>query len=101
MTLRLRPEAISDIIDAARWYEERQPGLGAAFVEEVDRLLVRVADAPFRYPPARATLRRAIVGRFPYAVYFGLDPVGVVIFAVLHQRRDQNVLDERRVKKSD
>lgn len=62
---------------------------------------VHVADAPFRYPPARATLRRAIVGRFPYAVYFGLDPVGVVIFAVLHQRRDQNVLDERRVKKSD
>jgi hypothetical protein len=40
-------------------------------------------------------LRRALVRRFPYAVYFGPEAAGVVIFAVLHQRRAPKILDDR------
>lgn len=36
MTLRVRPEAVTDIAEAALWYQARQAELGAAFVDEVD-----------------------------------------------------------------
>lgn len=44
MTLRVRPEARADILDAARWYEDRQPGLGEAFVGEIDAVFHRIAQ---------------------------------------------------------
>lgn len=95
MTLRVRPEAAEDIWDAARWYEARQPGLGSSFVEEVSAVFERIETGPLRYAIAHRTLRRALVRRFPFAVYFGLDDTDAVIFAVLHQRRSRSVLSAR------
>ncbi len=34
----IRPEVEQDVAEAADWYEARQPGLGAEFVEEVIRV---------------------------------------------------------------
>jgi len=37
--LRLRPQVESDIEETALWYEERQAGLGGAFVHEVGQAI--------------------------------------------------------------
>lgn len=95
MTLRVRPEAKTDITDAARWYEARQPNLGASFVEEVHVAFGRIEAGPLRYAIAHGSLRRAFVRRFPFSIYFDLDGSDIVIFAVLHQRRAKEVLDLR------
>ena len=70
MTLRVRPEARADILDAARWYEDREPGLGAALVAEVEAIFQRVERGPLRYRFAYRGLRIALSHRFPYAAYF-------------------------------
>lgn len=95
MTLRVRPEAAEDIEDAALWYEARQPDLGPSFVEEINAVFERVEAGPLRYPVAHHAFRRALVRRFPFAVYFGLDGADVVVFAVLHQRRARSLLRAR------
>jgi plasmid stabilization system protein ParE len=95
MTLRLIPEAQADILEAAQWYENREPGLGRSFVEDVQASLQRVSDGPERFPVTYRNFRRAIIRRFPYAIYFAAKGPDTIVYAVLHQRRDQKLLDER------
>ena len=95
MTFRVRPEARADIFDAAQWYEDREPGLGVAFIAEIDAAFQRIELGPERYTSIHRQLRRVLVRRFPYAVYFGVDAADIVIFAVLHQRRAPKILDDR------
>ena len=42
--VRKLPLAEQDALDAAIWYEERQPGLGAEFLNEVDRAVRALSD---------------------------------------------------------
>ena len=37
--IRVAPEALSELIDAAAWYDSRRIGLGTEFLEEVERIL--------------------------------------------------------------
>lgn len=94
--LSLRDEAEDDIRDAAQWYEGERPGLGREFTRAVRALLATVAREPDRYPRARADVRRALLRRFPYAVYFLTEPEAVVVLACVHVRRDPQVWQSRR-----
>lgn len=95
MTLRVRPEAEGDILDAAVWYDERGPGLGAEFVAEIDAVFGRIAQGPDRFRVWQGNVRVALSQRFPYAIYFVRSGDDVVVLAVLHQRRDRTVVKER------
>lgn len=94
--LSLRDEAEEDIRDAAQWYEGERVGLGREFTRAVRALLATVAREPERYPRARAEVRRALLRRFPYAVYFVVEPEVVVVLACVHVRRDPQVWQSRR-----
>ncbi len=81
-------EAELDIDDAYVWYESEEPNLGVAFVEQVEQCFVRISSNPKIYAVVEGPVRRALVHRFPYAVYFVLDGDEVTVFAVLHMARD-------------
>lgn len=96
MTVRLRPEAANDLRAAMEWYEEREAGLASAFLEQADLAFYRAASHPERYPKAHGHLRRILMQRFPYAIYFSQDAEGgTIIFAVLHHRQNSGRLDTR------
>jgi hypothetical protein len=42
------PEAESEILDARSCYDDQQPGLGQAFVAEVDRVLAGIVVTAYR-----------------------------------------------------
>jgi plasmid stabilization system protein ParE len=96
MTLRVRPEAMSDIRSAMAWYNEREAGLGAAFLEQTDAVFGRIVEQPAHFPIVYREFRRALMRRFPYAVYFIARDETVIVFAVLHHRRDRTLLSDRR-----
>lgn len=82
-----QPAADRDIEGAFGWYESERAGLGLEFLDELRRVYVRVADGPLTYREIRSGIRRALLRRFPYAVYFAVERDAVVILAVLHARR--------------
>jgi plasmid stabilization system protein ParE len=82
-----RPQAEREALDVRRWYEGRRAGLGEEFGAEVDALVVRIADKPLLFPRVRGEIRRAVLSRFPYALYFRLTDEQVVVLAV-HGRQD-------------
>jgi len=87
--LRFNPLAEAELFEAARWYDDRSPGLGGAFVDAVREATARVVEAPKRWRLVRGT-RRYLVGRFPFAiVYRDLSDENVEIVAVAHLKRRQ------------
>lgn len=87
MTIRFRSEAASDVVLAREWYDGQRPGLGDDFVQSLERVVGLVSELPEAFPEIAVGLRRALLGRFPYAVYYRLDGDLVDVIACLHTRR--------------
>jgi plasmid stabilization system protein ParE len=93
--LVVREAAEADIVEAGRWYERRSSGLGSEFLRAVDVALAEISRMPERYLVVRGRARRALLRRFPYAIYFVATPDLVSIVACLHARRDPRHWRER------
>ncbi len=94
--LVLRPQAEAELFDARDWYEEQRPGLGGASATEVDMVLARIVQAPLTYPRVQGETRRALVRRFPYAIYFHALADEIVVLGVIHGRRRPRRRQSRR-----
>jgi len=77
--LYLRKAARADIAEAFRWYEARGTGLGFEFLRAVRVALAGIERAPEQYPIALGDIRKALLPRFPYVVYFVLHTRGVSV----------------------
>lgn len=91
MTRRVvfRPQAEDDALEIRQWYEARREGLGAEFGLAVDALVARVAANPLAFQRAHGETRRAVLTRFPYAIYFRVVGEEIVVLA-LHGRQHQS-----------
>ncbi len=82
------PNADFDIEATFNWYESERAGLGLEFLRELRATYGRILEGPLRYQELRSGIRRALVKRFPYAVYYAIEVDAVVVLAVLHASRD-------------
>ena len=94
--LVLRPQAEAELLDARDWYEEQCAGLGEAFASEVDMVLARIVQTPLAYPRVQDETRRALIRRFPYAIYFQTMSDEIVVLSVIHGRRHPRRWQSRR-----
>jgi plasmid stabilization system protein ParE len=101
MTPRLsfRPGARAEIREARRWYEAQVPGLGRAFLTDLESTLALIARHPVMYEAVEpdGAVRRALLGRFPYALVYEQSAAGdLVVLACFHVRRDPRDRPTRR-----
>lgn len=88
MKVEYHPAVYDEVRQIRDYYEERSPGLGAAFVDEFERQVLRVAAEPERWMMVSGDIRRCLMRRFPYVIYFrraGADRLRITV--VKHQRR--------------
>jgi plasmid stabilization system protein ParE len=85
--VNIQPPAEAEADEAAAWYEAQQPGLGIEFLLELDAAIERTTETPVAYGPIFQEVRRVLLRRFPYAVYFLFEGELVEVFAVVHQQR--------------
>jgi plasmid stabilization system protein ParE len=84
-----RPEAEGEALEARQWYETRRSGLGKEFGQAVDEIVSRIVENPLAFQRVHKETRRAVLSRFPYAVYYRLAGEDIVVQAV-HGRRHQS-----------
>lgn len=92
---RVHAAAHRELEDAARWYERQRPGLGAAFLAEVNHAIGRAAQAPMHFAAVHKDVRCVRLRRFPYSVFFRPDERGIFVLAVFHARRSPGVWQNR------
>jgi len=95
LRLIIRKDAEADIAEGFHWYEQHRAGLGYEFLTELATSFTNVQTDPKRFPKIFKHLRRALVERFPYGVFFIAKPQSVVIVAVLHLARNPERLQSR------
>ena len=86
--LRFHPEAESEMIETAAWYEAQQTDLGRRFLTCVQDALNRVELNPTLYPVVDNDVRRCLTSTFPFGVLFRFKEDTIVIMAVMHLHRD-------------
>jgi plasmid stabilization system protein ParE len=93
--VRVRPLAEADVAEAAAWYDAQESGVGPQFVAAIEVLLAQIAEFPASFPVVHRGLRRALVRRFPYAVYYRLQADLAEVIACTHVRRHRRVWRSR------
>ena len=96
-TLILTPKAENDFDEAFHWYVEQETGLGKNFAQSVDDKIRQIQITPDHYQVINdSNVRRAIINRFPYSIYFISEPHQITVFAILHQHRDPKFWESRK-----
>jgi len=88
MRVYYHPAVEAELREIQRYYEDRSPGLGIQFIDEFERQVLALAATPERWMVVTADIRRCLMRRFPYIIYFrrvGADSIRITV--VKHQRR--------------
>lgn len=87
MRVHLKRRAAQDLRDAKAWYNRQSSGLGKRFAVEFDEVLREVIASTVAFQVVEGGVRRALLLRFPFSVYYTLENDELIILAVLHFRR--------------
>jgi len=92
----VRAEAEDDLAEAYQWYEQQVRDLGGEFLLCVDAVMASIERNPQLYPVVhKDIIRRALMRRFPYGVFFVEGDRSVSVIAVAHAKRNPRVWQDR------
>ena len=87
--------AVSEMNDAVAFYELQFSELGGAFKEEVKRSLLRISKYPTAWPKVDEDIRKYIMHKFPFNIYYSKEKNYLYIIAIAHQHRKPNYWIDR------
>ena len=82
--LIIRDEAELDIIEAVKYYESKQIGLGKRFLSHLKLYLKRIQTYPEHFYIKRNPYREAVLKKFPYLIIFEFSENKVIVFSVFN-----------------
>ena len=95
LPVRLTSAAVQDLALAERWYLDEAPHVLASFEVEIDRAFRLISERPELYQTVESTVRRALVRKFPFSVFYRVLPEWIEVIAVVHQSRDPRTWQRR------
>lgn len=97
MKIEYHPALEGELREIRDYYDRQSPGLGAQFIDEFERQVVALAATPERWMVVAGDLRRCLMRRFPYVIYFRrIADRCIRITVVKHQRRHPEYGQERK-----
>ncbi len=84
----VRPEAALEVQEAFDWYQEKTEGLGLEFLRAADACLAGVQRNPLASPMMYQEIRRALLRKFPYILFYIVKEEQIIVLACFHARRD-------------
>ena len=98
MTFEFHPEAEVELIEAAAYYERHVPGLGERFQSEIRRVVDLLVSQPQIGAPVDSDLRKFVLPRFPFALYYSITADVLRIEVVAHHSRRPGYWKDRIVQ---
>lgn len=90
-----------DLLQAAKWYEQQQSGLGLELLEYIDQAIATIDISPLafqkRLTVKKTELRFAPIEKFPYSLVYALNKsqTQIIIFAIWAHKKDPKKLKKR------
>ena len=98
MNYTFHPEAVNELVNSIRYYEEHQPKLGLKFLEEVYSSILRITEFPTSYPMYSKNTRKCLTSKFPYSVIYQIRKEEIFIVAITHLARKPGYWKDRPTK---
>src|SRR4029453_3078799 len=90
-----RQGARREIVNVARTYEGQREGLGSLFLDEIGPIEAHISDGPRLYQLVVGGVRRAVLRRFPFGLFYLDEEQRIVVLACLDLRRDPETIASR------
>lgn len=84
----VRSEARNEILEAAKWYGNNLKGLGDRFLTSIDFAVTSIQKDPLAFPKVHKEIRRTLLKKFPFGLFYLFDDNRIVIIAVFHSSRN-------------
>jgi len=88
LPLIITPQAEADLAEARSWYEDKREGLGERLLLCFEAALGHILRSPKGSTEVFPGIRRVVVRRFPYGVFYRIDPDQIAVIAIYHSKRD-------------
>lgn len=91
-------ETQEDLREGFLWYEEKRCGLGVNFMLSIEATLHSIERNPLAYalaPTNIPNIRRAIVSKYSYLIFYTIVQQSVIILSVISSKRDPAVWKRR------
>lgn len=85
--LRVHADAHRDLADGRDWYKQHSLIAAEGFLDEIERAITFILEAPERWPPYRLGARRYVLANYPYSIVYRVTSTSVEIFAIAHAKR--------------
>ena len=85
--LTVSDRATREIGEAFQWYQEQRPGLGIEYLDALDVQFQSIIRSPQLYAQTQRGIRRALLRRFPYGVFYAEKGEIIAVLAVVRTSR--------------
>ncbi len=95
MKLRFTSRAYRDVDEATGFYRQKSLPVAAEFLQAIDSAGIAIKANPLACAKVSTELRRYVMSRFPYGLYYWVTPDEIMVVAVMHAKRNPKVWRDR------
>jgi plasmid stabilization system protein ParE len=91
----IKPIVWIDLDEIISWYENERKGLGKKFFASFEIAKERIATNPKAFPDIIPGVKRILIKKFPYKVFYTISDTSVFIIGVSHSKRSNAYIRKR------
>lgn len=90
--LVIREEAHLDTVEAYNYYEEKSPGLGERFLDELIQRYTEISQHPeyYGFVDEQKIIRDVKLRHFPYLIVYEIKVDKVIVYSIFNGYRNPN-----------
>jgi plasmid stabilization system protein ParE len=94
-SIEISDDAEGDFDNSYEYYFEDSPIVADAFFQRINDSFESIKKTPFSFPEVYKSIRKFIVKKFPFVIYFQVEEYTVKVIAIFHTSRNPEVWKER------
>ena len=87
MNYSFHPEAIEEYLDAVSYDAHINPRLARSFIKAVEAGIKDILNYPEAWQSVEEDIRRHLIKRFPFGIYYCIERTSILIYAIMHMSR--------------
>lgn len=95
-TLQFTEEFDQDLSNIIWWYAIQREGLEQEFRLSFETAVLLIQDNPLSFQAEHRDVRRAVLRRFPYKIYYKVYEERILFLGIFHTSRDPKLIRKRK-----
>jgi len=87
MELKISALARDEIESSKKYYELQQEKLGDRFESNILKSVKSILDFPYLYPNVSERVKKLVLHKFPYSIFYSVNDKYILILSVAHHHR--------------